>query len=159
MKRLIVTLLVTAALLTPMTAVAQDKDTYISQIAQEACMEYGEEYGICPELLMAMVETESGGNPKAENGGCIGLMQISERWHRDRMERLGVTDIYDERGNILIGTDYLMELAGRYGDVSYALDIYNGNSKAEYNFENGIISPYAEKILERSAELERIHGK
>jgi soluble lytic murein transglycosylase-like protein len=116
-------------------------------------------YGVCPELLMAIIETESSGRSWVENGDCKGLMQVSQKWHRDRMDSLGVTDIFDLYGNILVGTDYLMELAERYGEISYVLDIYNGNSKAEYNYENGIISKYAGKILERAEELERINGK
>ena len=70
------------------TSTAQPAGTYISEDAQEACVKYGEEYGICPELLMAMIELESSGRPDAESGGCKGLMQISDRWHKDRMERL-----------------------------------------------------------------------
>lgn len=141
------------------TAVSQDNDTYISEKIQSYCVEIGERYGICPELLMAMIEKESSGNPTAENRGCCGLMQISTKWHSDRMKRLGVTDIYDSYGNILVGTDYLMELAEECGDICYVLDKYNGNSKADYNYENGIVSEYADWILERSAELEMIHGK
>ena len=137
----------------------ESQDTYLSEEIQSYCVEVGELYGVCPELLMSMIESESGGNPDAENGSCKGLMQVSERWHKDRMEKLGVADIYDEYGNILVAADYLMELADEYGDIGYVLDIYNGNSKADYNYENGILSNYAEKILERSAELERIHGK
>ena len=142
-----------------LTALSQDNDTYISEEIQGYCVEIGERYGVCPELLMAMIEMESRGNPKAENGGCCGLMQISIKYHSDRMERLGVTDIYDSYGNILVGTDYIMELAEECGDIGYVLDKYNGNSKADYNYENGIVSGYADWILNRSAELEMIHGK
>ena len=135
------------------------EDTYIEPEYQEHCNEIGEMYGICPELLMAMIESESSGNPKAENGSCKGLLQVSERWHKDRMERLGVTDIYDPYGNILVAADYLLELFEKYEDVAYALDVYNGNSKAAYNYEDGIMSNYATKILTRSEKLERLHGK
>lgn len=70
------------------TSTAQPKGSFISEEAQESCVKYGEEYGICPELLMAMIEKESSGRPDVESGGCKGLMQISDRWHKDRMERL-----------------------------------------------------------------------
>ena len=142
-----------------MVVFSQDNDTYISEEIQGYCHEIGEIYCVSEELLIAMIEVESSGNPNAKNGDCKGLMQVSERWHKDRMERLGVTDIYDPYGNILIGTDYLMELANRYGDITYVLDKYNGNSKADYNNENGIVSEYANKILTRSEKLERLHGK
>ena len=161
MKRVLVNICLCASLFLSfdMVALAHDNDTYISEEIQGYCIEIGELYGVCPELLMAMVEAESSGNPDAENGGCKGLMQVSDRWHKDRMERLGVTDIYDPYGNILVGTDYLMELHKRYGDIAYVLDKYNGNSKAAYNNENGIVSDYADKILTRSEVLERLHGK
>lgn len=136
---------------------AEQIDTCISETAQEACIEYGEEYAICPSLIIAMIETESCGQADAENGGCYGLLQVSKKWHKDRMERLGVTDIFDERGNILVGTDYLAELRDEYHEVSLALDIYHGDTKAFENYEKGILSDYARTILERSAELEEYH--
>jgi soluble lytic murein transglycosylase-like protein len=130
----------------------------LSEEVQGYCEEIGEMYGICPELLMAIIEAESSGNQYAENGSCKGLMQVSVRWHSGRMEKLGVTDIYDEYGNILVATDYISELREDYEEVSYVLDVYNGNSKATYNYENGILSVYAKSVLERSAELERLRG-
>lgn len=138
---------------------AQDNDTYISEEIQEACIKYGEEYGICPELLMAMIEKESSGNPDAKNGSCVGLMQVNKAFHKERMERLGVDDLTDIDENIHVGTDYLYELFVEYEDCGLVLDTYNGNSKAEYYAQNGILSSYAKKILERSAELESIHMK
>ena len=141
------------------TASEYYEDTYLSKEIQGYCVEIGEMYGVCPELLMAMIERESSGNPLAENGSCKGLMQVSVRWHRDRMERLGVDDIYDEYGNILVATDYLMELAAKYEDVGMTLMVYNGDSKA-FSYWNGKcgLSKYATWILERSAELEMLHG-
>lgn len=155
----IIIILFTGLFFRPLTVVSHDNDTYISQTAQDACIEYGEQYGICPELLMAMIEKESSGQANAESGGCKGLMQVNPAFHKDRMERLGVTDIFDESGNILVATDYLAKLFSENVDPALALDKYNGNGKAQENYENGIISNYARRILERSAELERIHGK
>lgn len=67
------------------TSTAQPSGSFISEEAQESCVKYGEEYGICPELLMAMIEKESSGRPDVESGGCKGLMQISDCWHKDRI--------------------------------------------------------------------------
>ena len=146
-------------LISVLSANGFEADTDISEEYQEYCEKIGEMYCVCPELLMAMIETESSGNPNATNGTCKGLMQVSEKWHRDRMERLGVKDIYDPYGNILVATDYLMELAEKYEDIGLVLDVYNGNSKAMQNAENGILSEYAAKILYRTEMLERIHWK
>lgn len=142
------------------SAYASEEDIFLSKTAIDACEKYGKEYNICPELLMAIAEAESSGNPKAENGGCKGLMQVSEKWHKDRMKRLGVTDIFDTKGNILVATDYLYELFEKYEDVGMVLMVYNGDSNAE-DYMNGKaeLSGYAEKILERSFELEKKSGK
>ena len=150
-----------ASLVMPQSVMANEEiePTHISVEAQVSCYEYGEMYDICPELLMAMIEAESSGNPKAENGDCKGLMQISERWHTGRMEEIGADDIWSETDNIHIGANYLHELFNRYEDVALVLMVYNGESDAVEKAENGYISDYARKILDRSAELERWKGK
>ena len=150
-----------ASLVLQQTVMAKEEiePTHISVEAQVSCYEYGEMYDICPELLMAMIEAESSGNPKAENGDCKGLMQISERWHTGRMEEIGADDIWSETDNIHIGANYLHELFNRYEDVALVLMVYNGESDAVEKAENGYISDYARKILDRSAELERWKGK
>ncbi len=141
------------------TSTAQPAGTYISEEAQEACVKYGEEYGICPELLMAVIERESAGQADVESGGCKGLMQIADRWHTNRMKRLGVTDIYDVDGNIYVGADYIAELFEEYGEAATVLMVYHGEKNAVTRSENGEISSYADWILTRSAELERMNGK
>lgn len=150
-----------ASLVLPQPVMAKEEinPTHISVEAQVSCYEYGEMYDICPELLIAMIEAESSGNPKAENGDCKGLMQISEKWHTGRMEDIGADDIWSETDNIHIGANYLHELFNRYEDVALVLMVYNGESDAVEKAENGYISDYARKILDRSAELERWKGK
>lgn len=134
---------------------ASGEDTYLSNEVIQACEDSGQEYGICPELLMAIAEAESGGDQYAENGNCKGIMQVSEKWHKDRMERLGATDIYDVSGNIHVAADYLSELFAENEDIGAVLMIYSGNSSDYHN----AVSKYAESVMERSEELERLHGK
>ena len=157
MKRIIWSLIIVFCI-RPCVVYASN-ETFLDEEIVLYCEDIGEQYCIAPELLQAMIERESTGNPDAVNGGCIGLMQIFQKYHLERMERLGVTDLLDPYSNILVGADYISELAERYGDVALTLDVYNGNSKAFYNNNNGIISSYAKWILERSEELEREHGK
>lgn len=116
--------------------------------------EISEIYGVSPELIEAMIETESGGISTVRCGSCIGLMQVSTRWHRDRAARLGV-DMTTDYGNILTGVDYLMELAEENDDLFYVLATYNGQSDAAEGKRND----YADKILSRAGELKYIHGK
>lgn len=140
-------------------SLAETRETWISNDAYAYCEEIGEQYNICPELLMAVIEKESSGQATATNGNCVGLMQVSARWHGDRMMKLGATDLYCERDNILVAADYLSELFTKYKEPSLVLDIYNGNSNAMRNYDCGVISDYARDILDRAAELERLHGK
>ena len=133
------------------------ENTYLSESTIDYCYQYGDEYDFRPELLIAIIEAESSGNPNAKNGNCLGIMQVSEKWHTDRMEKLGVSDLYDESGNILVATDYLYELFMKYGDVGMMLMRYNGDSSAkDYWNGNGELSEYAKKIINRTEELENI---
>lgn len=131
-----------------------DKD--IPQEVQDAAEKWGKAYNICPKFLMAMAFKESSYIPTATNGNCLGLMQVNPRWHGDRIERLGVTDIFSIDGNMAVAADYLAELFKTYEDPAVVLAVYNGDSKA---LQEGYVSDYADQILTLSAELEEKHGK
>ena len=138
---------------------AENADTFISPECVAYCEEIGSQYAICPELLMAIMESESSGNPKAQNGNCKGLMQINVNYHKKRMERLGVSDIYDARGNILLAADYLAELFREHGDIGTVLMLYNGSKNALDRGKEANYTEYAKKIMARSEQLERLHQK
>ena len=122
------------------------------------CEKIGAKYNICPELLEAIIEQESSGNPNSVGvDGDIGLMQVIPKWHRDRMDRLGVDDLTDEYGNILVATDYLAELFSEYEDIGTVLMAYNGVSDFQTKGEKVEYTKYAISIMERSKELERKH--
>lgn len=99
-------------------------------------------YRLNPDVVKALIEEESGWLSSAEgdNGESVGLMQIQERWHKDRMKRLGVTNLYDSEQNITVGCDILSELLNKYGNYRYALSAYNSG-----NIKDG--RAYAERIL------------
>lgn len=145
------------SMIIPHTAEAKQlTEDEVYQIA----LEVTEHYNICPEFLQAMAFRESSYRTDVENGSCVGLMQVSEKWHKDRMERLGVESLYDPYGNMLVAADYLTELFGEDSDIGYVLMTYNGDSSAEAFYEcRADISEYADDILTLSAELEREHGK
>lgn len=102
-------------------------------------------YGLDPRIIKALIEEESGWISSAEgdDGKSVGLMQIQERWHKARMQRLGVTDLYDPKQNVKVGCDILAELLGKYGNYKDALSVYNsGNTK------DG--KQYAERIMKNA---------
>lgn len=117
---------------------------------------WGEKYCIAPEFLEAIAFYESSYNRYAENGDCIGLMQVNLSLHKDRADRLGATDIYSITDNMAIATDYLAELFEEYEDPATVLHLYNGDSHAN---QEEYFSDYADNILELSAALERKAGK
>jgi len=121
----------------------------------------GHEFDICPELLMAMAERESRFTPTAINGSCKGLMQVSVNFHRDRFIEAGWSpnDWADSYKNMYVGADYLHDLFLDYEDTATVLMVYHGESNAVSKGKSGNISKYAQEILDRSYELERVHGK
>lgn len=127
----------------------------ITQISEELY----QTYGICPETIQAVGWVESRFQADAVNGDCVGIMQVSEKWHKDRMERLGVTELTDIRGNMLVAVDYLSELVGEGEDMEKALMRYHGESRIGQRLEEGEMSDYVEKVLSVSEMLERKNGK
>lgn len=124
------------------------------------CEEAGQAYNICPELLQAVIEAESGGDPDAVGeAGEIGLMQVYPMYHQGRALHLSVYNLFDPEGNILVGADYLAELFSEYGDIGTVLMAYNGTEDAAERGSRGEYTEYAEKIMKRAAELERLHEK
>jgi soluble lytic murein transglycosylase-like protein len=80
-------------------------------------------YGVSADLVRAVIQTESGFDPRAVSGvGAKGLMQLMPRTAR----ALGIKDPFDPRQNIFGGVKYLSQLLERYnGNVSLALASYN----------------------------------
>lgn len=150
--------LIAAIILTtivPMTTYAADPVSVPADI-QSYCEEAGAQYNICPELLEAIAWKESRFTPTARNRSCVGLMQIKAGCHKDRMAKLGVTDLTDARSSIFVAADYLSELTATYESPEVVLALYNGDSNA---LTPGYVSNYASSILQVSQDLERAHGK
>ena len=157
-------LAILSLLIPSITAHANDVTTEeieIPEKVQEACEKYGEEYGICPELLEAICFKESRFHHTVVDPSftCIGLMQIDATTHRKRMQRLGISDLFDIDNNVHVGADILSELFDYNEDASLVLMLYHGEKNAYYKAKRGKISKYAKDILELSEELERKHGK
>ncbi len=119
-----------------------------------------EKHHIDAAIIMAMIERESEFKADAigDNGHSHGLMQIQERFHLERMERLGVVDLLDPYQNVQVGIDYLAELLERYGDIEKALVAYNAGPTGAYNnwFSRGVYSSdYSRAVLESSQTITR----
>lgn len=121
----------------------------------DACIKYGEEYGIDSDILLAVIQTESGGEPSTDSGVHKGLMQINHTLVRDRMERIGAVDLMEVYDNVHTGTDIIAEMNAKYKDMHKALMCYNmGECGAIQYFKAGIgTSNYSRLVLYRAAVL------
>ncbi len=137
----------------------QAKTIDVPEEVVEISEELGGQYNICPEVIQAICYKESRFQADAEGGGCVGIMQVAPKWHKERMDRLGVTDLTDMRQNMTVAVDYLSELSADGTDIAEALMRYHGESDVDSRLSDCEVSEYAEDILEISAELEREHGK
>ncbi len=85
------------------------------------------QYGLAPELVRAVVRTESGGNPRAvSRANAYGLMQLTQGTAVELAgESLTVEQIMEPERNLDLGCKYLRRLLDRYGDLRLALMAYN----------------------------------
>jgi soluble lytic murein transglycosylase-like protein len=102
--------------------------------------QYAREHGISPELVRAVIQAESGFNPRAVSPkGAMGLMQLMPATARE----LGVDNPFQPEENIRGGTRYLAQLLARYNqDVHLALAAYNAGPASVERY--GRVPPYRE---------------
>jgi soluble lytic murein transglycosylase-like protein len=99
------------------------------------------QYGLVPELLHAVIRTESAYNPSAvSSAGAIGLMQLMP----GTAARYKVGDIWEPAANVRGGAAYLRDLLDMFDqDLRLALAGYNAGEGAVIKYGRQI-PPYPE---------------
>lgn len=99
-----------------------------------------EESGCPYELALAVIWCESRyQNITGDNGNSIGYMQIQPKWHHERMEALGVTDLSDPLSNFRVGCNLLSELLDKY-TLEEALTCYNTGSPGKSSYADNVMA-------------------
>lgn len=133
-------------------------DVPLDEDLQDHIFKLCDERGIDPEIVIAIIERESmyDASVVGDGGSAKGLMQIWNIWHKDRIDRLGCTDLLDPYQNVTVGIDFLSELYDMGRGLEWTLTAYNGGFElANKHLANGTTSQYVECIYEICSELKK----
>jgi soluble lytic murein transglycosylase len=106
------------------------------------------QWGVPPDLVMAVITEESGGNASAVSSmDAIGLMQVEPGTAVDIASAVGLSpstvlqELYNPEDNVELGTYYLHDMLTLFGgNVAWALAAYNAGPGAVQHY--GGIPPY-----------------
>ena len=115
----------------------QDLELLFPRAYKEIVEEYSAQIGVSPEILFALIRTESAFQSDiVSSAGAVGLTQLLPDTAGEMAERIrraggpnytaNGLDLIDPGQNIHIGAYYLNYLTGRFGDQLLSLLAYNG---------------------------------
>jgi len=127
----------------------------LAAITASCTLAAGTTFNLPPALLVAIVQVESAGDPRAigrnANGTYdIGLMQINSQW-LPVLEKAGITkkSLYDPCVNIHVGAWILAQEVERYGYTWEAIGAYNAGPYSERSMHRKlpVYQNYAKRVI------------
>lgn len=115
----------------------------------ERCVQvYAHRYRVPPELIGALIDVESGWNPRAVSPkGAMGLMQLMPATAR----RFGAFDPFDVEQNVAAGTRYVTALMWEFGgDMRLVAAAYNAGDRwvgmKQLDYSNPDVTAYVRAV-------------
>lgn len=111
----------------------------------------GQQTGLAPNLILAVIAVESSFKPAARNGNARGLMQIIPFWHKKKVNKVGgENELMKPDKNIAVGSAIFREYLDRSENVFQALTRYNGSKESH---------AYAEKVLRQKRGFDAVSAR
>lgn len=117
-----------------------------------ACVQYyAVHYRVSPDFIAALIDVESGWNPRAvSNKGAMGLMQLMPATAR----RFGALNPFNREQNIAAGTRYVTLLMWEFdGDLRLVSAAYYAGDRdialERLNYRNPEVVAYVEEVRRR----------
>ena len=131
-------------------------DPILSKEIGKIIKKYSLHYSLPPELIIAIINTESTFNPSATSKkGAKGLMQIFSSAHPKKVKGLKDNELYYIDNNIRIGCWIFSEYYK--GNVEKALTRYLGENNDRYI--RRILKTFADIVIWKTRELKKIQIK
>jgi soluble lytic murein transglycosylase-like protein len=144
----------------PVAGITVTLDAVKDKPIEKAVAYYSAIYHVDSNLVLAVIDGESEGNPNAinknRNGSTDhGLMQINSCNHEWLSKELGITDFHDPVQNIQAGTYILSLLTAKYDNYHRVLMAYNmGEKRTRELWRQGIrTSRYSRRVMEKYQRL------
>jgi len=151
-------------LLNTITKFNKNVDPSVKNAIVDTLLTESKKYNIPPLIVLCLIKEESNFNPLVENkSGALGLMQIIPKYHKNKMDVLGINrnELFYIKNNITVGVQILNEYFGKTGDMTKALQKYVGAShisKADKYISN-IMSNYITLTITYGGEIESIENQ
>ncbi len=125
------------------------KEIPLSPKLQDDVIAACKEFDISPDIVYAVMEVESAYQVDAENGDCIGLMQISTINVPYLLEKIGVMNLHNPTDNIRSGAYILSEALSKYSLTESLMVYNNGETGARKLWNQGIYeTDYTRKVID-----------